>query len=150
MTRTEKLAPVVKHVDRNEQTALQAVAFSQQQLQHQVDRLNQLYAYQQEYAERHNQAEPVEYTAVQLKEFNRFLSQLDETIKQQQQVVAMAQRELEVKIQKWKLTRSRSDAMHKVVDRLQQNEQKQEQKKEQKFMDEIALRSALKPPPQDH
>lgn len=144
MTRTKKLAPVVDHVDKNEQTALQAVAFSQQQLQQQINRLNQLFAYQSEYAERHNQGVAISYTSVQLQEFNRFLHQLDATIKQQQQVVALAEREVEIKRQKWKLSRTRSDAIHKVVDKLQQAEQKQEMKKEQKFMDEVALRNALK------
>ncbi len=144
MSRSRKLAPVVDHVEKNEQTALQSVAFSQQQLQQQLNRLNQLLEYKREYAERHNQGVAISYTSVQLQEFNRFLHQLDETIKQQQQVVVMAEREVEIKRQKWKLTRSRSDAIHKVVDRIQLDEQKLEQKKEQRFMDEIALRNAFR------
>jgi flagellar protein FliJ len=144
MTRTKKLAPVVDHVERNEQMALQSVAFSQQQLQQQINRLNQLFDYQKEYAERHNQGVATSYSAVQLQEFNRFLHQLDETIKQQQHVVAMAEREVEIKRQKWKLTHSRSDAIHKMVDRLQIDEKKQEQKQEQRFMDEISLRNVLR------
>lgn len=144
MSRSRKLAPVVDHVEKNEQTALQSVAFSQQQLQQQLNRLNQLLEYKREYAERHNQGVAISYTSVQLQEFNRFLHQLDETIKQQQHVVVMAEREVEIKRQKWKLTRSRSDAIHKVVDRIQLDEQKLEQKKEQRFMDEIALRNAFK------
>jgi flagellar protein FliJ len=144
MTRTEKLAPVVDHVEKNEQTALQAVAFSQQKLQQQIDRLNQLIGYKNEYAERHNQGQPVSYSSVQLQEFNRFIHQLEDTIEQQKNVVALAEREVEIKRQKWKLTRSRSDAIHKVVDKLQLDEQKKEQKQEQRFMDEIALRNALR------
>ncbi len=144
MTRTKKLAPVVDHVDKNEQTALQSVAFSQQQLQQQINRLNQLFEYQKEYAERHNRGVTISYTSVQLQEFNRFLHQLDETIKQQQHVVAMAEREVEIKRQKWKLTHSRSNAIHKMVDRLQMDEDKQEQRKEQRFMDEISLRNAFR------
>jgi flagellar FliJ protein len=144
MTRTEKLAPVVEHVEKNTQTALQAVAFSQRQLQQQQLRLQQLLAYRDEYAGRHGQGNEVQYQANQLKEFNRFMHQLDDTIQQQQQVVAMAERELEVKRQKWKLSQSRSDAMHKMVDRLQEHEQHQERRSEQKTMDEFALRNALK------
>ncbi len=144
MTRTKKLAPVVDHVEKNEQTALQSVAFSQQQLQQQLNRLNQLVEYKQEYAERHNQGVAISYSSVQLQEFNRFLHQLDETIKQQQHVVVMAEREVEIKRQQWKLTHSRSNAIHKMVDRIQVDEEKQEQKKEQRFMDEISLRNALR------
>jgi flagellar protein FliJ len=144
MTRTKKLAPVVDHVEKNERTALQSVAFSQQQLQQQLNRLNQLIEYQKEYAERHNQGAAISYTSVQLQEFNRFVHQLDETIKQQRHVVALAEREVEVKRQKWKLTHSRSNAIHKMVDRIQLDEEKQEQKKEQRSMDEISLRNAFR------
>ena len=69
--------------------------------------------------------------------------QLDQTIEQQKQVVAMAERELELKRKNWKQTRSRSDAMNKMVDRLQQTEQKQLDKIEQKSLDELALRKLL-------
>jgi flagellar export protein FliJ len=106
--------------------------------------LNQLFEYQKEYAERHNQGVTISYSSVQLQEFNRFLHQLDETIKQQQQVVAMAEREVEIKRQKWKLTHSRSNAIHKMVDKIQMDEDRQEQKKEQRFMDEISLRNAFR------
>ncbi len=142
MTRSKKLAPVVKHVEKNENSALQAVAFSQQQLQKQVAQLEQLVRYRQEYAERsHDQ---FTYTAVQLSEFNRFIKQLDDTIEQQRQVVHMAEREVELKRQKWKVTRSRSDAMHKMVDRLTEQEIKQQDRTDQKTMDEVALRNAIK------
>ena len=142
MTRTKKLKPVVQHVENKEQNALQAVAFSQRQLEQQQLRLQQLIAYREDYASRHEQGKPVLYQANQLKEFNRFVHQLDDTIQQQEQLVALAAREVEFKRQAWKLTRSRSDAMHKVVDRLQQQERDQEQRTEQKTMDEIALRRA--------
>lgn len=144
MTRTKKLAPVVQHVDQKQQTALKAVAFSQQQLQLQEQRLQQLKEYRLEYAQQHRAGSGLSYSAVQFQEFNRFLSQLDDTIEQQQQLVKLAQREVEVKRQHWQLTRSRSDAMHKMVDRIEQSEQQQAQKIEQKFMDEVALRLSIK------
>jgi len=144
MTRIKKLNPVVKHVDDKEQKALQAVAFSQQQLQQQLNRLQQLKAYKQEYANRDASTQPQSYSSVQLQEYHRFLAQLDDTIQRQQQVVELAQRELEIKRQRWKLSHSKSDAMHKVVEQIQVREQKQADKMEQKFMDEVALRRSIK------
>jgi len=142
MTRSKKLRPVVKHVDKREQKALQAVAFSQKQLQQQQLRLQQLIVYKQEYIEQ--QARPQTCSALQMQEFQRFLAQLDETIKGQQQVVQMAERELDIKRNHWKTSRSKSQAMHKVVDRIQTSEMKKAEKTEQKLMDEFALRSSLK------
>lgn len=142
--RTRKLAPVVKHVEKHEQTALNAVAYSQKQLNMQQEILAKLQRYKAEYSERHTNSESVSYSSLQLQEFNRFLAQLDDTICQQHKNVEMAMRELEVKRSKWKSKRSRSDAMHKVVDRIQASEQQQIQKGEQKLMDEFALRLHLK------
>ena len=53
MTRSKKLEPVVDHVKQKEESALQAVAFSQQQLQMQIGRLQQLQDYKQEYEDNH-------------------------------------------------------------------------------------------------
>ena len=144
MTRSKKLQPVVQHVDNNEQDALKAVAFSQQQLQYQLNRLQQLNDYKNEYSNQYLSANSVSRTALQLQEYNRFFAQLTDTIERQNQVVKLAQREVDIKRQKWKLTRSRSDAMHKVVDRIQATELEQAEKIEQKFMDEMALRNSIK------
>ncbi|MCP4078403.1 MAG: flagellar export protein FliJ [Gammaproteobacteria bacterium] len=144
MTRSEKLQPVVRHVENNEQSALKAVALSQQQLQRHQNQLQQLKEYKNDYENRHSSATGVSYSPLQLQEFNRFLNQLSDTIEQQQQIVQMALREVEIKRQNWKHRRSRSDAMHKVVDKIQACEMKQAEKIEQKDMDEVALRIALK------
>ena len=144
MTRSEKLQPVVKHVDKNEKSALEAVAFSQQQLQKQRNQLQQLNDYINEYTQQHTVAQSGSFSSMQLQEYNRFFTQLNDTITRQTQVVAMAQREVDMKRQKWKLTRSRSDAMHKIVDKIEASELKQADKIEQKFMDEVALRISSK------
>jgi flagellar FliJ protein len=142
MTRSKKLAPVVKHVDNNEQTDLQAVAYSQHQLNRQQAQLEQLIQYRFEYIQRRDSGQSC--SAVMFSEYNRFIAQLDVTIEQQRVVVEAARHEVEFKTRKWKLSRSRSDAMHKMVDRLNQHEARQEAKSEQKFLDEIALRSRFK------
>ncbi len=143
MTRVRKLAPVVDHVDKQEQDALKAVAFSQQRLQEQQQRLEQLIRYREDYANRNSNG-PVTYGAMQLREFQRFMAQLDDTIEQQREVVRLAEREVEFKRQKWKLTRTRSDAMHKMIERINEQEQQLLQKREQRLMDEHALRQSGK------
>lgn len=144
MTRSEKLKPVVNHVEKREQAALEAVAFSQQQLHAQQSKLQQLIEYKEEYAAGSLSASSGTVSAIQLQEYNRFFSQLSDTIEQQQQVVSMAQRELDIKREKWMQTRTRSDAMHKVMDKMQQGEMKLAEQQEQKQMDEVALRISLK------
>jgi len=142
--RTKKLEPVVRHVDNNEQTALQAMAYSQQQLNLQIEILQKLHSYKQDYVSGQSSLGASCYSALHLQEFHRFLAQLDETIRQQTRIVEMAERELEFKREKWQAQRSRARAMHKVVDRLQASEQHELQVSEQKFMDELALRNLAK------
>ncbi len=142
MTRSQKLQPVVQHVDKREQTALQAVAHSQQQLRQQQLRLQQLIEYKQEYIAQ--RAMPHSCSSLQMQEYQRFMAQLEETIAGQRDVVQLAQRELDLKRERWKASRSKSDAMHKVVDRIHSHEQRKAEKSEQKLMDEVALRSTLK------
>ncbi len=139
MKRIKKLEPVVQHVDQHEQTALQAVAFSQQQLKMQQDRLQQLIDYKADYqTQLTTKSEAL--NAVQFQEFNRFMTQLDDTIQQQRQIVEAAKHEVDYKQQTWKEKRARSEAMHKVVDKIKAGEEWEAQQKEQKMMDEFALR----------
>ncbi len=142
--RTKKLEPVVRHVDKNEQDAMQAVAYARQQLQMQQEILEKLRGYKAEYTGDRPHAHGTSFSALQLQEFNRFLAQLDETIRKQQQTIELAQRELDIKLGNWQAQRSRAQAMHKVVDRLQASEHHQQQRSEQKLMDEFALRNLIK------
>lgn len=143
MTRSKKLKPVVKHVEDREQDALRGVAFSQRRLSEQEIRLKQLVDYRLDYINRHV-SEQGSVSAVEFQEYHRFMSQLDDTIKQQQEVVELAVKELEIKRRHWQLSRTKSDAIHIMVDRIQQSELREEERVEQKLMDEAALRSVTK------
>ncbi len=137
MTRTKRLEPVVKHTDNKEQQALQALASSQTELEAENTRLTQLKSYKNEYHQKQSDKNYV-YSAMELQEFNRFLSQLDQTIEQQQKVVQMRKGELDGKRRAWQATRIDSKKIQKVVENLQQQEQIREARNEQKIMDEFS------------
>jgi len=139
MTRTQKMDPVVRHVEQKEQVALQAIAYSQNQLETQKQRLQQLVEYRLDYVEQQQSGERI-YSAVEMQEFQRFLSQLDQTFKQQQKLVELARREVEFKRENWLKTRIRSDALHKVVENMQQQQRSVENRLEQKAQDEFSQR----------
>ena len=137
MTRTKRLEPVVKHTDNKEQQALQALASSQTELEVENTRLSQLKSYKNEYHQKQSDKNYV-YSAMELQEFNRFLSQLDQTIEQQQKVVQMRKGELDGKRRAWQATRIDSKKIQKIVENLQQQEQIREARNEQKIMDEFS------------
>jgi len=142
MRRTERLNPVVQHVDKKQEKALQAVAFSQGQVTQEKGKLEQLLVYRTEYLNKQGHAEQA-CSVLEMQEFNRFLAQLDDTIKKQLKVIQLRETELDNKREAWQTTRIDSKVMHKVVENLQQQEQVQQARKEQKTMDEFALRKSL-------
>ena len=137
MTRIKRLEPVLKHTDNKERQALQALASSQTELEAENTRLSQLKSYKNEYHQKQSDKNYV-YSAMELREFNRFLSQLDQTIEQQQKVVQMRKGELDGKRRAWQATRIDSKKIQKVVENLQQQEQIREARNEQKIMDEFS------------
>jgi len=139
MTRSQRLHPVVEHTDKKEQRALQEVAVSQNLLEIEQARQVQLQNYKLEYLEKKKYDIGV-FTPHELQEFNRFLQQLDQTIERQIDVVELRQQELSQKRQLWNAMRIDSKKMHKVVEKLQQQEFVEQERKEQKELDEFAQR----------
>ena len=141
MRRIERLDPVVQHVDKKQENALQAVAFSQGQVSTEKNRLDQLIAYRNDYLKNKGQLQKA-CSAIELQEYSRFLVQLDDTIKKQLEVIRLRETELDIKRRAWQATRIDSNVMHKVVENLEQQDLLQEERKEQKSMDEFAQRKA--------
>lgn len=141
MTRTQRLQPVVQHTDKKERRALQEVAQSQAVLEGEQNRLTQLQDYKLEYLQKKKYDIGV-FTPIELQEFNRFMQQLDQTITQQMELVELRQGELDQKREQWTLTRIDSKKMHKVVDKLKQQEFVEQERKEQKALDEFAQRNS--------
>jgi len=142
MRRIERLDPVVQHVDKKQEKALQAVAFSQDQVAQEKNKLEQLLVYRTEYLNKQGHTEQA-CSVIEMQEFNRFLMQLDDTIKKQLKVIRLRETELDAKREVWQATRVDSKVMHKVVENLQQQEQIQQARDEQKTMDEFAQRKSL-------
>lgn len=143
MTRTERLRPVVRYNEKKENKALEAMAFSQGELELEVSKLSQLESYKKEYFQAHSQQNRV-YSAVELQEFNRFLAQLDQSIEQQIGIIELRKKELDYKRKSWQTMHMESKVMNKVVDNLQHQEQLVEARLEQKQMDELSQRKNLK------
>lgn len=141
MTRTQRLRPVVQHTDKKEQQALQEFAQCQGLLDLEIGRLEQLKDYKLEYLQKKKYDIGV-FAPVELQEFNRFMQQLDDTIERQTEVVELRRRELEQKRREWNITRIDSKKMHRIVEKLEHQENIEQQRREQKALDEFALRKS--------
>lgn len=141
MTRTERLDPVAQHADKKQEEALQQVAQSQNLVSAEQGKLLQLQNYRSEYLNKQNYSQ-ISCSVIELQEFNRFLAQLDETIKMQQEIIKLRENELKRKREAWQETRINSKVMHKVIENLQLQEQVQQARSEQKAMDEFSQRKS--------
>ncbi len=139
MTRVRKFEPVVQHADKKQQDALQIVAQSQNQVHLEQSKLLQLESYRTEYLSKQDHSQ-LSCSVIELQEFNRFLAQLDDTIKKQKDIIHLRERELRDRRASWRETRINSKVMHQVVENLRQEEQIEQQRSEQKAMDEFSQR----------
>ena len=139
MTRTQRLRPVVEHTDKKQQRALQEVVQSQAEFEMEKNRLAQLQDYKIDYLQKKKYDIGV-FTPIELQEFNRFMQQLDHTIERQMELVEQRRLALEHKRQRWTATRVDSKKMHRVVEKLHQQEVIEQERKEQKELDEFSQR----------
>lgn len=141
MTRLQRLDPAVKHADKKEQAALKQVAAAQSEVNIEQDKLLQLKEYRDEYINRRDRMQ-ASYSVIELQEFNRFLSQLDDTIKKQMSVIKLRQSQLDEQRSRWLKTQINSKVIHQVVKNLSQEEIVKQARSEQKAMDEFSLRKS--------
>ena len=121
MTRIKKLDPAVQHADKKEQAALQKVSVAQGEVSLEQNKLTQLRQYRAEYCQRLEQMQS-SHSVIELQEFNRFISQLDDTIRQQMGVIQLRQNELDRLRSLWHKTQISSKVIHQVVDNLHQQQ----------------------------
>lgn len=141
MTRLQRLDPAVKHADKKEQAALKQVAAAQSEVNIEQNKLSQLKEYRDEYINRRDRKQ-ASYSVIELQEFNRFLSQLDDTIKKQMSVIKLRQSQLDEQRSRWLKTQINSKVIHQVVKNLSQEEIVKQARSEQKAMDEFSLRKS--------
>ncbi|HFD78869.1 MAG TPA: flagellar export protein FliJ [Gammaproteobacteria bacterium] len=132
----------VQHVAASrEQSAAQRLGQSQQYLEAQKARLEELCAYRDQYARRFEECGGGGLDAARLRDYRAFLARLGQAIAQQEALIAECRSRHEQTRQHWIASRSHSQAIDKVVERFRQDEQKQVERAEQRDQDERAGRS---------
>jgi flagellar FliJ protein len=102
----------------------------------QEERLDELHRYHREYLDRFHASASSGMSATQLQEYRAFLSKLERAIQEQESVVAESRSECSVNQENWQQKHVRTQALGKVMERYQKEEQKQQDVREQKEADE--------------
>lgn len=139
MTRSERMQPIKHLADTRERDAGAGVAAARRVLEDREQQLAQLRAYRAEYANR--AAHEGAADAVRLQNYHAFLARLADAIRQQEELVAAARRDLERTTAEWHERRIEAASLGKVVERIADAEQKAAERREQRDSDERALRA---------
>ncbi len=137
MTRSKRMQPVVDVTVQREREAAKRLGEAQQRVQAAEQRLDELVRYRDEYTQQF--ANGGSLTAARLRDYRVFLDRLNQAVEQQRTLLARAQQEAETHRQRWLDSRTRVQALGKVVERYRDQERSQHERRLQKESDQHTL-----------
>jgi len=143
MTKSQRVKPIVKIAQNREREAALVFADSQRVLLEREQRLLEVGKYRQEYLENYQSKGRSGMSAQQMRTYRNFLLKLDAAGEQQEQLVRVAQGELEQQKARWVEKHLRTEALDHMRTRYATQEQRDAQRVEQKESDERGLRRTV-------
>ncbi len=144
-SRAARLAPVIDMAERAERDAAAQFGQGQTQLAQAEAKLGELRQYFSDYQQQWMNQGSQGVSGQWLVNYQRFLSQLESAIAQQQRSVDWHRNTLDKLRVQWQQRRARLDGLRKLVDRYIQEARTAADKREQKLLDEFSQRLASRP-----
>jgi flagellar FliJ protein len=133
-----KLRPVVRVAEQREQSAASQLGGNMRQLELQQKQLDELIAYRAKYEQNYLTATQTGLSVAQVRDYQIFLTRLDNAIMEQRQVVMGSSQDKEASQVNWQGARGHSKMINKVVETRQQEERQQNNLREQRESDDNA------------
>lgn len=143
--RAKRLAPVVEMAARDEREAARLLGQCQAQLTQAQAQLGDLERYRSDYQQQWIEQGQRGVSGQWLMNYQRFLSQLETAIEQQNKSLSWYQGNLDKARQHWQKRHARLEALRKLVVRYVKEAQMLEDKREQKLLDELSQRLRVSP-----
>lgn len=140
MKRAQRLLPVVDMAQEAEREAAAKLSQYQQALQHAQEQLQNLQQYRDDYQQQWIDKGQTGVSGQWLMNYQRFLSQLEVAIEQQEKSLAWHEHNLSGSQKIWQQAYARLEGLRKLVQRYREDAQKAADKQEQKLLDEMAQR----------
>ncbi len=148
MKRSRRLHPVAKFARQQERDAARSLGDSLRQAEQQQKQLDALVNYRDQYVAGFQSAGKEGLTAVQLRDYQLFLSRLDTAITQQQQKLEDSRKGCEQSQAEWKDKHGHSKMIDKVVESRNQDENREMERQEQREQDDRPRDSNRHDPPE--
>ena len=147
--RAQRLLPVIDMAQTAEQEAAAKLRQYQAALQQAQQQLQNLEHYRDDYQQQWIDKGQTGVSGQWLMNYQRFLSQLEVAIEQQQKSLAWHENNVRSSQTLWQQAYARLEGLRKLVQRYREEAQKAADKQEQKLLDEMAQRLILRSVPQD-
>lgn len=85
------------------------------------------------------------FSALELRNYSSFITQLNQAVRQQEMHAAQAQRAFNNQVEIWKQARSRIRSIEKVAERHAESDQRHQDRREQRELDDLVLRRHFEP-----
>ncbi|KJH80992.1 flagellar export protein FliJ [Stutzerimonas stutzeri] len=144
-SRAARLAPVIDMAERAERDAARLFGQGQAQLSQAEAKLGELRQYFGDYQQQWLSQGSQGVSGQWLMNYQRFLSQLESAIGQQQRSVDWHRNNLDKLREQWQQRSARLDGLRKLVERYLQEARTAADKREQKLLDEFSQRLAGRP-----
>lgn len=141
-SRAARLAPVIEMAERAERDAARLLGQAQTQLTQAEGKLAELEQYFRDYQQQWMQQGSQGVSGQWLMNYQRFLSQLESAIAQQQRSVNWYRDNLRKLREQWQQRHARVEGLSKLVESYQREARIAADKREQKLLDEFAQRLA--------
>lgn len=147
--RAQRLLPVIDMAQTAEQEAAGKLRQYKAALQQAQQQLQSLEQYRDDYQQQWISKGQVGVSGQWLMNYQRFLSQLEVAIEQQQKSLAWHENNVRSSQAVWQQTYARLEGLRKLVQRYREEAQKAADKQEQKLLDEMAQRLMMRSASQD-
>ncbi|MCJ0972527.1 flagellar export protein FliJ [Stutzerimonas marianensis] len=144
-SRAARLGPVIDMAERAERDAARLFGQGQTQVAQAEAKLEELRQYFSDYQQQWLNQGSQGVSGQWLVNYQRFLSQLESAIAQQQRSLDWHRNNLDKLREQWQQRRARLDGLRKLVDRYLQEARTAADKREQKLLDEFSQRLAGRP-----
>ncbi len=151
MSRDRQLKTAKDVLERTERRHAQALAASERRVRESEAKLAELEGYRADYLRDFAGRAATGITAGSARNFQGFITRVEEALREQAQVVARVRAERAEELRKWRLAAQRSSAVGRVIDNHQLQERRRAERREQASADEHAQsRWAAKGTRRDH
>ena len=133
--RSSRLKKILSVAVSEERSLGMQTGRAQRRLLDENRKLGELTAYRENYAARTRNAAAL--NSAHWKDYQNFLSRLDQAVRSQQQVVTDCRKNLEVHRRRWLVKRQRVESLERVQERYRQQESSRADRLEQRALDDL-------------